>query len=259
MARVHSCSLNRWNWECWNRMEQEHKLHKYKWHKPKRSCKVCKGWKIHAWDQHSQCLLYRIREVPMQVLQSSNVYTYSWSPVDYLRCFQRLFRHFTFTTSYFFNFCATRRSGAHFTRDSTPKVLMLGWALFVDLDESPARGDVNYFFARQRTLSCQCEAHKQIPKRLQQILLRRVRSNRCLSNWTHIQHLSKELRWYHMWIRIYHCQPLWFITLACCCHGESFEIRTQFALPTVVTMIILSIRIPTWYGTVRSQHFVVFT
>ena len=40
MARVHSCSLNRWNWECWNRMEQEHK--------PKRNCKVCKGWKIHA-------------------------------------------------------------------------------------------------------------------------------------------------------------------------------------------------------------------
>ena len=129
-------------------------------------------------------LLYRIREVPMQVLQSSNVYTYSWSPVDYLRCFQRLFRHFTVTTSYFFNFCATS-SGAHFTQDSTPKVLMLGWALFVDLGESPARGDVNYFFARQRTLSCQCEAHKQIPKRLQQILLRllrRVRSNRCLSN-----------------------------------------------------------------------------
>lgn len=143
--------------------------------------KFAKAEKSMHWDQHSQCLLYRIREVPMQVLQGLNVYTYSWSPVDYLRCFQRLFRHFTVTTSYFFNFCATRRSGAHFTQDSTPKVLMLGWALFVDLGESPARGDVNYFFARQRTLSCECEAHKQIPKRLQQSLLRRVRSNRCLS------------------------------------------------------------------------------
>ena len=123
----------------------------------------------------------------------------------------------TVTKSYF-NFChATRRSGAHFTQDSTPKVLMPGWALWVD--RSPARGDVNYFFARQRTLSCQCEAHKQIPKRLQQSL-RRVRSNRCLSEWTHTRHLLSELRWYH--VDPYLSLPALAIhhfSRAFCCHG----------------------------------------